>query len=238
MRARAAAAATLALLACLLAPAFGNAAVETRQIGTSLRGKPIMAYRIGDPASTRKALVVGAIHGNETAGMKVADLLEQGYGAIVGVDLWVVPSINPDGVAAHRRTTARGVDLNRNWANRWRHGARDGYYPGTGPFSEPESRAMRDFIAEIQPAVSIWYHQPWNAVLVPCHGPAPLQRRYAQIAGMETSCRGERLRGTAIDWQNAAFPGTTALVVELRAGKQSRALIRRNARAAAAILAP
>ncbi len=242
MRRRAAAAAAAALIAAVGLAATsipGDAApLESRQIGSSVGGKPIMAYRLGDPSSTRKALVVGAIHGDEAAGLKITDVLERSYADIEGVDLWVVESANPDGVARGTRVNAHGVDLNRNWPHRWRPGKRDGYFPGPNPFSEPESRAMRDFIAEIQPAVSIWFHQPWNAVLAPCRGPAPLQRRYAKIARMKTSCRGAKLHGTAIQWQNATFPGTAAIVVELRAGKLPRDLARRNARAIAAIAAP
>jgi protein MpaA len=225
------------LLAVLLVPA-SSSALEERTIGTSVRGKAIKAYRVGDPTSQNTALVVGSIHGDEPAGIKITDRLRNQYAAIAGVDLWVVPTINPDGLAAHRRTNAHKVDLNRNWDYRWRSGPRDGYYPGPGPFSEPETRAMRDFISEIQPETSIWFHQPWNAVLRPCSGPADLQRRYAKVAHMRTSCRGDGLRGTAITWQNAHFPGTQAMVVELDGGKIGKRTVRRNARAVAAVIAP
>jgi protein MpaA len=239
VRIRRAAASLLAagLLGILVLPG-PTSALEVRTIGTSVRGKPILAYRIGDPTSPNTALVVGAIHGDEPAGIKIAERLRNQYAAIGGVDLWVVDTINPYGVAAGRRTNAHKVDLNRNWDYRWRSGARDGYYPGPSPFSEPETRAMRDFISEIQPETSIWFHQPWNAVLRPCSGPAELQHRYAKVAHMKTSCRGNDLRGTAITWQNATFPGTQAIVVELPGGKIRQPSVRRNARAVAAVIAP
>ncbi len=82
--------------------------------------------------------------------------------------------------------------------------------------------------------MTIYYHQPWNRVLVPCHGRAPIERRYARIAHMRTSCRGEDLPGTAIDWQNATLPGR-AFVVELDAGRLGGRDTRRNARAAVAV---
>jgi protein MpaA len=220
-----------------LLPASASAE-EVRTIGTSVRGKPIKAYRIGDPTSPNTALVVGTLHGDEPAGIKVAERMRRQYAGIGGVDLWVVESLNPDGTAANRRTNAHKVDLNRNWDFGWRPGPRDGYYPGTHPFSEPETRAMRDFLTEIQPETSIWFHQPWGAVLRPCKGPAGLQRRYAKLVKMKTSCRGDDLRGTAITWQNANFPGTTAMVVELRGGKIRKRTVRRHARAITDVVVP
>jgi hypothetical protein len=56
------------------------------------------------------------------------------------VQLWVVPLVNPDGAARGRRHNARDVDLNRNYGFMWRP---DAYASGDGPFSEPETRAVR-----------------------------------------------------------------------------------------------
>jgi hypothetical protein len=73
------------------------------------------------------------------------------------------------------------------------------------------------FARRIQPDLSVWYHQPWGAVLA-CHGRPQLGAEYANLVGMRTSCRGKGLRGTAISWEAHSFPGSTAFVVELRAG--------------------
>jgi hypothetical protein len=219
------------------AQAPAPAQLVTMTIGHSVKGRPIVAQELGDPNATRTALVVGVIHGDETAGLRITRRLRNQFSGIKGVKLWVIDAVNPDGVAAHRRTNAHLVDLNRNFPYLWHSGPHDGYYPGTGPLSEPESRAVHDFIEQIQPQFSVWYHQPWNAVLKPCHGPAPIQKRYARIAQMNTSCRGEGLPGTAINWQNHTFPGTTAIVVELPPGHVAKRLIRSNAQAAAALAA-
>src|SRR5436190_10677433 len=37
-------------------------------IGHSVEGRPIRAYVVGDPSAPRHILVVGCVHGNETAG--------------------------------------------------------------------------------------------------------------------------------------------------------------------------
>ncbi len=144
-------------------------------------------------------------------------------------------SVNPDGDSDHVRGNAHGVDLNRNFSVGWSGDA--AYAGGPHPFSEPESRAVRDLVKRLRPKITIYYHQPWNRVLVPCHGRAPVERRYARITGMKTSCRGEDLPGTAIDWQNAKMPGL-AFVVELGGGKLSDRKARRNARAAIAVARP
>src|SRR6185295_7377990 len=70
-----------------------------------------------------------------------------------------------------------------------------------------ETRAVMGFVRQIQPDVSIWYHQPWGAVLA-CHGAPQLAAEYAKLVGMGTSCRGKGLRGTAITWEMHTFPGT------------------------------
>ncbi|MDX6615310.1 MAG: murein peptide amidase [Solirubrobacterales bacterium] len=222
------------------APAHAQAPTQllTLTIGHSVEGRPIVAHELGDPNATRTALVVGVIHGDEPVGLRITRRLRNQFSGIKGVKLWVIDTVNPDGVAAHRRTNAHLVDLNRNFPYLWHSGPHDGYYPGTGPLSEPESRATHDFIEQIQPQFSVWYHQPWNAVLKPCHGPAPIQKRYARIAQMQTSCRGEGLPGTAINWENHTFPGTTAMVVELPPGHVAKRLIRSNALAAATLAAP
>ena len=66
----------LALLAAALAavPAPPPAPAPV-VIGHSALGRPITARRIGDPSSPRKAIVFGAIHGDEGAGRSVVRLL-------------------------------------------------------------------------------------------------------------------------------------------------------------------
>jgi N-acetylmuramoyl-L-alanine amidase len=230
-----------ALAICTLGVVAGAAALHAASrsnatrvvIGRSVQGRAIVAVRVGDPDSPRNALVVGSIHGDEPAGTAVTRRILRRFRDIGGVDLWVVKTVNPDGIAAHTRRNAHGVDLNRNFSYRWRPGSpASDYYPGPRPFSEPESRAVRRLVREIQPRVSIWFHQPWNQVLAPCRGDASLQRRFSALSGIPLKrCRGARLPGTAIGWQNHTFPGTTAFVVELPAGRISGRAARRDARA-------
>jgi len=230
----------LALLAAALAAAPAPPSAPPPPpvvIGRSALGRPITARRIGDPSSPRKAIVFGAIHGDEGAGRSVVRLLAADSRGATS-DVWLISTANPDGSVRDRRTNAHGVDLNRNFSRGWRAGARGRLdYPGSRPFSEPESRAVRSLILRLRPRVTIWFHQPWGQVLAPCHGPATLQRRYARIARMPVKrCRGSDLPGTATRWQMHAVPGSTAFVVELAAGRLPAAAVRRHVRAVHAVV--
>ena len=186
-------------------------------LGRSLEGRTVIAYRLGDPASPRKVLVVGCLHGNECAGIAILDRLRR-MGAVAGTELWLVPDANPDGHAAGTRGNARGVDLNRNFPWRWRPlgGA---YYSGAGPASERETRIAMTLIRRLHPTVTIWFHQHLNMVVL-TSGNLGLQRRFAHLAGLRAGWL-PSYPGTATGWSNATLPGTTAFVVELPAGRLS-----------------
>jgi N-acetylmuramoyl-L-alanine amidase len=214
------------------ASASRGAALEV-PLGRSAQGRPIVAVERGDPAAARSVLVVGAIHGDETAGIAVTRRLRRGP-APAHAALWLVDSINPDGVAAHTRQNSRGVDLNRNFPQGWRRRGHRGDLTWSGPraLSEPETRIARALIRRVRPAVTIWFHQPLGLV-DRSGGDIAVERRFARLAGLP-------LRhitphpGTATRWQNARFRGSTAFVVELRRGSLTAA---QRARVANAVLA-
>jgi hypothetical protein len=65
--------------------------------------------------------------------------------------------------------------------------------------------------------VTIWFHQQAEP-LVRAWGPSvPVARRFARIAHLDFE-RMPWMAGTAPNWQNHAFPGTAAFVVELPPG--------------------
>jgi protein MpaA len=200
-------------------------------LGRSTDGRAIRATRVGDPSARRKALVVGEIHGDEAAGRRVTRALRRRHPH--GVDIWVVDTVNPDGHRAGTRRNARGVDLNRNFPFRWQPSSpASGYYSGRRASSERETRIVKRWILRIEPSLTIWYHQPWGAVLAPCHRRARIQRRYARRVHMAVSCRGANLHGTATSWQMHRLPRSRAFVVELGRNGVTRRGARRHARAA------
>jgi murein peptide amidase A len=205
------------LLLSAVALAASTPTTGTTLVGHSVADRPIKAHRLGDAASPHKVLVVGCIHGNECAGTAVThDLM--GRTPPGRFDLWVINTVNPDGRKLGVRQNGRGVDLNRNFGSEWIPiGSRwDPEYSGPRPWSEPETRTVRRLVKTIHPELTIWYHQPQK--LVRAGGQSvPLARKYASFAGMSFS----KIRwphGTAPNWQNHRFPGTTSFVVELAPG--------------------
>lgn len=207
-------------------PAHASAATP-RLLGRSEQGRPIFVVRVGDPSGPR-VLVFGAIHGTETAGLPIARALERAH---TRDDVWIVPDLNPDGVAHGTRQDARGVDLNANWSSEWRSGGHpwDPYYGGPRPFSERETRIARDLIERIHPRVTIWYHQHMNVVWA-FGGSTAAGRAYARLTGMSLYHH-HWLPGTSTNWQNHHLPGTAALTVELPAGSLSPSQVTRHVRA-------
>ena len=183
-------------------------------LGESYEGRPIRVFHEGDPDKVR-VLVVGCIHGDECAGIAIANRL-LAAGPRHFVDLWVVRNVNPDGRAAGTRQNSRGVDLNRNFSFDWKPGPHGRYYPGRRPLSERESRIATHLINRIEPDITIWFHQPL-ALVDRSSGDVGIQRRYARLVDLPLIQLG-RLHGTATSWQNHTYRRSTAFVVELPPG--------------------
>jgi murein peptide amidase A len=204
-------------------------------IGHSVQGRPIRVIRVGSSHARRRILVVGVIHGNETAGRPIVRLLARARPRS-GVALWLVPTLNPDGEVAGTRQNARHVDLNRNFGTLWRPLGFPGstYYAGSRAFSEPESRALRGLVRRVRPTESLFYHQHRDLVYREGGAHPGLITAYARRVGLRVR-PSPHLTGTAIRWENARIRGSTAWVVELPAGRLSGAAVRRHARAVLAV---
>ena len=159
------------------------AIVRRTAIGTTYQGRAIYALKISDNVAADEpepeVLFTANQHAREHLTVEMAmyllNELTGKYGTdarVTGVvntrEIWVVPSINPDGAefdvasgsyAMWRKnrqpnagSTAVGTDLNRNWA--WQWGCCGGSsgtfssetYRGPAPFSAPETAVVRDFV--------------------------------------------------------------------------------------------
>jgi hypothetical protein len=114
---------------------------EMRQIGTSAKGRPIMAMRYGD--GPRTVLVVGQTHGDEEGGLRVL-LRVRSLPRPEAITLWVIPTMNPDGLALDTRFLANGTDPNR------------------GASSQLEQQAVYNFALATRPSLTVWYHQNYG----------------------------------------------------------------------------
>ena len=160
-------------------------------VGTSVQGRKIEAYTYG--TGEKNILFVGGMHGGyEWNGVYLAykfiDYLNL-YPQIIPKNLTVtiIPSFNPDGVfkvmgkegrftladipagvsQAPGRFNANAVDLNRNFDCKWKPiGTWQGktVSAGSAAFSEPETKALRDYILKIKPVAVIFWHSQANAV--------------------------------------------------------------------------
>jgi carboxypeptidase T len=108
-------------------------------------------------------------------------------------ELYLVPMVNPDGYAYNIQTNPNGggmwrknrkantggsygVDLNRNFGYMWGYDntgssptPSSDTYRGTGPFSEPETQAIRNLCVEIPFTKALNYHS-YSNLLLSCWG--------------------------------------------------------------------
>jgi predicted deacylase len=203
-------------------------------IGFTVNGLPIEVVRFGQGPSRR--MIVAGIHGgNEFNTIALANrlsaYLRQNPAAVpAGVTLYILNDLNPDGEAQSYgdagRANANGVDLNRNWDVRWQadwpHAGCWDVGPisgGTAPFSEPETRALRDFLLANPMQALISYHSAGLGVFPDGIPPTSDSERLARaVAGVSSYAYppkdfGCLYTGQLIDW--AAGQGIASVDIEL-----------------------
>lgn len=140
------------------------------EIGKSVEGRPILALKITtdpDAKGFKPAVrICGAHHGNEVMSCETVILftkyLLDNYktnpklgGLVRDREIHIIPMVNPDGVARLSRHNANGVDLNRNYGYNWSGGWKKA---GDVPYSEPETRAVRDHAMQHAFSTSLSFH--------------------------------------------------------------------------------
>ncbi len=189
---------------------------KTTVIGKSVESRDIVAYHFG--SGEREILFVGGIHGGyswNTAllAYELVKYLETNPSAVpAGVKVTVVPVLNPDGLnkvvdadgpfaAADVSTSqseqiagrfnANEVDLNRNFDCDWQKTGKwqsKDVSGGAAAFSEPETAAVRGYIASHRPvAAVVWYSSAGGVFASSCHNSvapetAALMKAYADAS--------------------------------------------------------
>ena len=159
-------------------------------IGSSVQGRTIDAYTYG--TGTTYLAFIGGVHGgyewnSVLLAYEFMDYLKANPAVIpAGFKVSVIPNANPDGVfsivkkegrftmddvptgdTSAGRFNANKVDLNRNFDCKWQpKGTWRGATVSAGDkaFSEPEARALRDFMLKERPDAAIFWHSQANAV--------------------------------------------------------------------------
>jgi hypothetical protein len=200
-------------------------------LGFSQGGLPLIVKHLG--TAPNRVFILGGQHGGpESNTTELAEAILDFYVTYpwelppeIGLD--VMPVGNPDGAAAGIRQYLSGVDPNRNWGTHdWQTNTQDSngaYRPGLGgekPFSEPETRALRDWLLRWRPALIVNYHSAGGFMFGTRQGlGAELSARYAEVSGYYWGgaggprLLGYRVNGSMGTWQNEQ--GFNGIFVEL-----------------------
>ena len=164
---------------------------EPEIIGYSVNGLPLEVYTFGSGKHER--MIVAGIHGGDewntvTLANQLIVYINQ-YPDVIpdDVTLYILRNLNPDGeVRSHDqygRVNSNGVDLNRNfpanWQADWERAGCWNYLPtssGSQAGSEPETRALEEFLGSHNIEALISYHsaalgifpggEPWDETSV------------------------------------------------------------------------
>lgn len=153
-------------------PDFGLGFQRSERIGVSVEGRVLRAWRFGPenpvPALAPALAVVAGVHGDEPSSVGgVAELGRRLVGGLVGATgpVWLLPRLNPDGLARNQKNSSRDVDLNRNFpAANFSDMHRPGYFPGAQPLSEPETAALAVLIERERIGAVVAVHAPFACV--------------------------------------------------------------------------
>jgi murein peptide amidase A len=186
--------------------------IESRTIGHTVKGRAIRAYRVGNPKSRNKVLVLSTMHGDERDTRWLVRSIRTGK-PVHGIDLWLVGVLNRDGLARNTRKNAHGVDLNRNYPYHWAN-LNGSYESGPHAASEPETRALMRFIKHIRPKRVVSIHQPLHGVDVSTPRSRKLGKRLAaalHLPQKNLTCGGV-CHGTFTQWFMHKYAGRAVTV--------------------------
>lgn len=149
---------------------FWRHRLAPRVLGTSRLGRAIEL--VEHPLPARRLLIFGGIHGDEPSSVEAVVQLGERLArhrpaaAASGEGrLWLLPSLNPDGIAAGTKNAASDVDLNRNFpARNFTPEHPPGYRPGPVPLSEPETAALARLIDDERVDAVVAVHAPFACV--------------------------------------------------------------------------
>lgn len=189
--------------------------LQKKVIGYSVEHRPITAYLLGDAKASKTEMIIGNMHGDERFGSQTVNAMINGP-KISGIKVWVIPTINPDGLAHDNRDNAHGVDLNGNFPNRWHSTAKGRYWSGPSANSEPETKAIYSFVASVKPQYLVSLHCPLFAVDNEDVKSSVLQHNLAKDLDLPIKhlSRATVSHGTMVGYINDTVAPTAAITIE------------------------
>ena len=127
-------------------------------------------------------------------------LVQEGAGSIAACRREDLLYLNGSADFSHWKANARAVDLNVNFDARWGTGRKNvrmpgaANYVGIAPFSEPETRALRDFTLSVRPQFTVSYHTKGEEIYWRFHQPFFRARRDKRLARVLSRATGYPLR--------------------------------------------
>jgi|GEM_PF-3049482 len=118
----------------------------------SADGRPINVRRFGQ--GKYRTVIITGLDGRDRTAVRwsdeLADVIEARPDLLQQQEFLIIRAANPDGLAAKTRQNSRNVDLNRNFPTK-RYGSIAKEAAGSGPASEPETRAMLQTLYDFRP---------------------------------------------------------------------------------------
>ncbi len=177
-------------------------------IGQTLLNRPIFYFNV---KKTDKPIIIAqyGIHAREyiTTLLALKHIEEFKNNHIKG-NVFFIPAVNVDGIKIAQRllpqykANARGVDLNVNFPAKFGCGEKNQKqkgcenFIGKFAFSEPETRALKNFTELIRPNITLSFHSKGEEIYYEFFQEQKQKEKHFKIASAVSKCTGYKIKST------------------------------------------
>ena len=224
----------LLVILCLFLLSGSSARCEAFVFGTSESGRDLVCHTIGSADAPCSILLTFAVHGFEGARdhdgevlVEIAQNLIDHYSthpeSLSGYALHIIPCVNPDGLLDGTgeetvgRLNAKGIDINRDFPERWTRKTIAKNRTGDAPFATAEARAVRDLTGKLKPTYAVDVHGWINGV----YGDKALCRAFHEAFGFPIRVFSDG--GMLAQWMDTVTEGAVMVELPHRPGRENYA---------------